>query len=227
MCGRTSLAVDAATLADRFGVSVEAFEPRYNIAPGSELLAIRDDRPDRAAELTWGFVPPWADDPDEGPRPINARSESVAENRLFEDAFGSRRCLILADGFYEWAGPEGRKQPYRIERIDGEPYAYAGLWSPWAGDDAERWTCTILTTEANATVGEVHDRMPVMLEASEESTWLNGAGPGDWRSVFDPYPDDELRAFPVSTRVNDPTNDDPCVAEEVGSQSGLGEFGAD
>ena len=227
MCGRTALATAPSVLQDRFGVTVsESYEPRYNIAPGDGLLAVRNDEPERAEELTWGFVPEWAEEPDEGPTPINARSEDVDENRLFRRAFTSNRCLILADGFYEWAGHEGRKQPYRIERVDGAPYAYAGLWSRWRGDDGERWTCTVLTTKANATVGEIHERMPVMLEPGEEQTWLAGADADAWRSVFDPYPDDVLRAYPVSSRVNDPSNDDPSIVEEIDpdTQTGLDEF---
>lgn len=244
MCGRSSLAVDEATLRERFGVdvlrsrrdtgvgqqgrcsdNVPAVEPRYNIAPGDELLAVRNDRPGVAEPLTWGFVPAWAEEPDSGPSPINARSESVADSDLFGDAFESKRCLILADGFYEWAGSAEHKQPYRIERIDCEPYAYAGLWSRWTDSDTERRTCTILTTDANATVGAIHDRMPVIVPPGKESTWLSGAGTDDWRSVLGPYPDDELTAYPVSTRVNDPTTDGPTLAEAVGTQTGLGEFG--
>jgi putative SOS response-associated peptidase YedK len=227
MCGRTALATDPTVLAERFGVTIrEEYTPRYNIAPGDGLLAVRNDQPTCTEELTWGFLPEWAEDSGQGPTPINARCEGIDESNLFADAFASRRCLLLADGFYEWAGPAGRKQPYRIERVDGAPYAYAGLWSRWTGDGAERWTCTILTTEANGTVGEIHDRMPVMLEPGAEPTWLDGADSDAWRSVFDPYPDDLLRAYPVSSRVNDSTNDGPGVTEEVGSQSGLEDFGA-
>jgi putative SOS response-associated peptidase YedK len=229
MCGRTSLAVDPATLATRFGVDVPSdTSPRYNIAPGEELLTVRNTDPEMVTSLTWGLVPNWAEDPADGPAPINARSEGIDENRLFADAFAERRCLVLADGFYEWGGVRGRKQPYRIERVDGEPFAYAGVWEHWsdpAGTD-DRWTCSILTTEANETVGAIHDRMPVMLRPGEESTWLENNGVDAWKSVTDPYPDEELHAYPVSSRVNDPSNDGPGLVEEVAGQSGLDEFGA-
>lgn len=240
MCGRSSLAVDPATLSTRFGVDVsQDLEPRYNIAPGEELLTVRNTAPAETTSLTWGLVPNWADDPDAGPAPINARSESITDNRLFADAFAERRCLVLADGFYEWGGPERSKQPYRIERVDGAPYAYAGLWERWTGDGRsgtggtgggennarERWTCTILTTRANETVSPIHDRMPVILQPGEEATWLGGEGPEAWNSVLTPFPDDELAAYPVSTRVNDPANDGPELLEQAPEQSGLDEFG--
>lgn len=224
MCGRTSLAVAPERLADRFGVDEpSAAEPRYNIAPGAELLTVRNTAPEETSLLTWGLVPNWADDPEDAPAPINARSETLAETRTFTDAYRNRRCLVLADGFYEWGGPGGN-QPYRIERVDGEPYAYAGLWERWTGDAEERWSCTILTTEANETLAPVHDRMPVMLRPGEEATWLHGDGPEAWNSVLDPYPDDELRAYPVSTRVNDPANDGPELLERAPEQSGLDRF---
>jgi putative SOS response-associated peptidase YedK len=233
MCGRTSLAVDPAVLSRRFdaepGPDVDV-QKRYNIAPGDDLLAVQNDAPEAFDLLEWGFVPSWADDPDDGPTPINARSETVAEKPMFREAFEQRRCLIPADGFYEWAGTRGSKQPYRIERVDREPYAYAGLWETWnppnSGDP--RVTCTILTTDANDVVAEVHDRMPVMLEPDDEATWLDGGSVDELQAVCDPYPADELRAYPVSKRVNDPRNDSPDLLEErdIGQQSGLEEFGA-
>ncbi|MFP4590143.1 MAG: SOS response-associated peptidase [Halolamina sp.] len=231
MCGRTSLAVDVGRLANRFGAlprdGVEITE-RYNIAPGDDLATIQNDAPEEIDTLEWGFIPNWAGDPDDVPNPINARSETAAEKPMFREAFENRRCLILADGFYEWAGRRGSKQPYRIERVDREPYAYAGLWDAWMAPSGEpRATCTILTTEANEVVSEIHDRMPVMLEQHEESAWLDGAGVDEVQAVCDPYPDEKLRAYPVSKRVNNPQNDTPDLLEEVdvGEQSGLDEFG--
>jgi len=148
---------------------------------------------------------------------------------MFREAFEQRRCLIPADGFYEWAGQRGNKQPYRIELANREPYAYAGLWETWSANGGEpRVTCTILTTEANEVVGEIHDRMPVMLEPDEEATWLNGSGVDELQRVCDPYPADEMRAYPVSKQVNNPQNDSPDLLEEIdiGQQSGLDEFGS-
>ncbi len=232
MCGRTSLAVDVGRLSNRFGAlpgdGVDIPE-RYNIAPGDDLAAIQNDAPEEIDLIEWGFIPEWADDPSDVPIPINARSETVAEKPMFEEAFQQRRCCILADGFYEWGGQRGSKQPYRIERVDRDPYAYAGLWETWIPSEGDaRVTCTILTTEANDVVGEIHDRMPVMLEPDQEATWLNGADVDELQAVCDPYPDEELRAHPVSKRVNNPENDSPELLEEIdiGEQSGLDEFGS-
>lgn len=231
MCGRTSLAVDPEVVGTRFDVEVPDDIPRrYNIAPGDGLVAIRNDATETVDMLEWGFLPGWADDPDDVPTPINARSETVARKSMFKDAFRERRCLILADGFYEWQGPPGSKQPYRIQRTDGEPYAYAGLWETWAppnGGD-QRVTCTILTTEANEVVTGIHDRMPVMLEPGEESAWIGSADIAELQTLLDPYPESLLKAYPVSKAVNDPANDSAELLEEIdiGEQSGLSEFGS-
>lgn len=230
MCGRTSLAVAAAALEERFDARVAdgvTVEPRYNIAPRDDLLAVRNDDSETISTLNWGFLPHWANSPDDGPRPINARSETAAEKPLFREAFRERRCLLLADGFYEWQGSRGHKQPYRIERVDREPFAFAGLWDRWTGPDgADRFSCTVLTTDANDAVASVHDRMPVMLEPGEEAAWLGGADLDAWQSLLDAYPDDLLRVYPVSTRVNSPRHDGPDLLEEIdiGTQSGLGDF---
>jgi len=202
---------------------------RYNIAPGEELVAVQNDAPVEFGLLQWGLVPHWADDPDDVPNPINARSETAAEKPMFREAFEERRCLIPADGFYEWSESRGSKQPHRIERVDREPYAYAGLWDTWTASNGDvRATCTILTTDANDVVGEIHDRMPVMLEPKEEATWLNGAGVDELQAVCDPYPAEEMHAYPVSKRVNNPQNDSPELLKEIdiGEQSGLDEFGS-
>lgn len=228
MCGRISFAVDPNVLGSLYDVHIGVdYRPRYNVAPSDDLLAVRNDAPREATLLTWGFVPHWVDDPADAPTPINARSETVHEKRMFAEAFRERRCAIFADGFYEWEGKRGSKQPYRVERRDREPFTFAGLWDVWEpADGPTRRTCTVLTTEANDVVGEVHDRMPVMLERGEEATWLGGDGPMAWRSVLDPYPDDPLRVYPISKRVNDPSNDDPSLLEEVDAdeQAGLDEF---
>lgn len=231
MCGRTSLAVAMGVLMERFdaepadGVSIQ---PRYNLAPRDDLVVIQNDAPKEMDLLQWGFLPQWADSPDATPRPINARSETAAEKPMFRDAFENRRCLILADGFYEWKGQRGSKQPYRIERTDQEPYAYAGLWETWSQSDETLATCTILTCDANEVVGQVHDRMPVMLTQEAEREWLNGADVEELNELLKPYPDDELRAYPISKRINNPNNDSAELIEEIdiGEQSGLGEFGA-
>lgn len=232
MCGRTSLAVDLSVLRSTFDITVttavEEYVPQYNIDPSDGLVTITNDQPQTADVLEWGFIPQWADDPDDGPTPINARSESAHDSNLFRAAFNHRRCLILADGFYEWTGPQGSKQPYRIRRTDREPFAFAGLWSQWNPDHGDaRHTTTILTTDANDAVAEVHDRMPVMLEPEEHDEWLH-ADAEDAKHVLDPFPADKLDVYPVSKQVSNPENDSPDLFEpiEIGDQSGLDDFGA-
>lgn len=231
MCGRTSLAAKVGPLSNRFnatpadGVSIK---PRYNIAPRDDLVAITNDEPTEMDNLQWGLLPHWANDPEDVPRPINARSETVSEKPMFRDALEKRRCLILADGFYEWKGTRGGKQPYRIEQPGREPYAYAGLWDTWEHNGDSVRTCTILTTKANTVVADIHNRMPVILNPEDENTWLSGGDVEVIQSLCKPYPADDLRAYPVSKRVNNPENDTPDLFEEIdiGEQSGLDEFGS-
>lgn len=240
MCGRFSLFVPPSVLEERFDATASGpIVPRYNVAPRDDVAAIRNDDAETIDALGWGLVPSWVDDPDDYPRPINARAETVAEKPSFRDAFAERRCLVLADGFYEWKGDRGAKQPYRIARPDDEPFAFAGLWEAWGanggdsvgggidGDGESLRTVTIVTTDANDTVGAIHDRMPVILEPDEERRWLADADPEELHSMLDPYPDDGLEAYPVSKAVNDPANDSPDVVEpvDVDEQSGLGDFG--
>lgn len=228
MCGRFSLFVPPGVLSERFEVEVvEPIVPRYNIAPGDDVVVVRNDAPSAIDRLEWGLIPHWVDDPDDYPKPKNARAETLAEKASFRDAFDERRCLVLADGFYEWQGTRGTKQPYRIARRDGAPFAFAGLWETWDGNGATRLTTTIVTTDPNATVAPIHDRMPVVLAPDEERRWLDGGDRDELQRMLDPYPDDELVAYPVSRAVNDPSNDTPDVVEavDVDTQSGLSEFG--
>ena len=228
MCGRFSLFVAPDDLEERFGAEAAvALEPRYNLAPGDDVAVVRNDAPDAIHLAGWGLVPAWVDDPDDWPAPSNARAETVAERPAFRDAFAERRCLVLADGFYEWTGRRGSKQPHRVVRPDREPFAMAGLWARRDADGGHRDTTTIVTTDANDPVSRLHDRMPVVLAPGEERRWLAGDDPEDLRALLDPYPDDGLETYPVSRAVNDPSNDDPSVVEpvDVGQQSGLEEFG--
>lgn len=238
MCGRFSLFVPPSVLEERFDAeAAEPLVPRYNVAPGDDVAAIRNADQGSIDALEWGLLPSWVDDPEDFPKPINARAETLGEKPSFRDAFAERRCLVLADGFYEWKGARGAKQPYRIARVDDEPFAFAGLWETWGAngegtrgggtDDDTLRTVTIVTTDANETVGAIHDRMPVILEPEEERRWLSASDPADLHAVLDPYPDDGLEAYPVSKAVNDPANDSPDVIEpvDVGEQSGLGDFG--
>jgi putative SOS response-associated peptidase YedK len=234
MCGRTSLAVDISVLRQRFDVTVsdavEQYVPRYNIDPSDGLVTVTNDNPGQMDVREWGFIPHWADDPDDVPNPINARAETAMDSNLFRSAFEHSRCLVIADGFYEWKGERGSKQPFRVCREDRDPFAFAGLWSHWEPDGKDgqaRETVTILTTNPNDVVEPIHDRMPVMLEEDEEDTWISG-DVADAMDVLDPYPPEGLEAYPVSKRVNNPENEDRQVFEEIdiGTQSGLDEFSA-
>ena len=173
--------------------------------------------------LRWGLVPGWAKDIKIGYKMINARSETVASNGAFKNAFKHRRCLILADGFYEWrsedqGGKKPVKQPYRVTLTDGAPFAFAGLWERWknreTGEPLE--SCTIITTEANATLAPVHHRMPVILPSEAHETWLDPeAGSDDLQALLKPYPAEGVIVFPVSTAVNNVKNDELSLVERV------------
>ncbi|MFB6300228.1 MAG: SOS response-associated peptidase [Halobacteriales archaeon] len=227
MCGRTSLFVDRADLEDRFDARVVAdggYRPRFNIAPGEPLEIITNDTPDEIDRYTWGLVPHWADEP--GEAFVNARSETAHEKPAFQDAWASRPCLILSSGFYEWRQRNGgAKQPYRIYREDDVAFAMAGLWAEWEGENDESFrTVTILTTEPNQIVKPIHDRMPVILPRDEERTWLT-ADAAERYELCRPYPGDDLDAYPISTMVNDPDNDDARVIEPAETaQSDLDSF---
>ena len=216
MCGRYTLASPTERLAEEFGVDASSIElaPNYNVAPTQKVAAVLEEGGQRRLEvLRWGLIPPWADDPGIGSRMINARSETAPGKPSFRRAFRERRCLIPADGFYEWQRTNGAKQPYYIHMEDGLPFAFAGLWESWSKGEGEIRTCTILTTGANALVGEVHDRMPVILAHDTYDVWLDPASERDeLTGLLAPYPEDEMEAYPVSRFVNSPSNNDPrCI----------------
>jgi putative SOS response-associated peptidase YedK len=217
MCGRFTLAApDPAALRARFDLDESVVvEPRWNVAPGDDVLAVTTDRdgarrPDR---LRWGLVPHWAEDPSTGHRMINARAESVASRPAFRDAYRRRRCLIPADGFYEWQAREGeRKQPWWITRADHAPFAFAGLWATWRHDDEGPVlrTCTIVTTRASTSLSPLHDRMPVMLPEGAEAVWLDAATPEALlHDLLVPAADAVTTARRVGFAVNDARHDAP------------------
>ena len=221
MCGRYSLATpDPAALRDRFplGGSV-AIATRYNVAPGDPVLTVvGGDGPPHGELLRWGLVPFWAKDPKVGFKMINARAETLAERPAYREAFERRRCLVIADGFYEWEKLEdGRKQPWRVTRPGGEPFAFAGLWASWRGapDPNERLrSCTIVTTQASTSISAIHDRMPVMLPGPDaEAAWLApDASSDELRALLVPADDATLEQTPVSPAVNDARYDGPdCI----------------
>jgi putative SOS response-associated peptidase YedK len=217
MCGRYTLKTPVEELAEEFGFEASSVElpPNYNVAPTQEVAAILEEGGKRRLELLrWGLIPSWADDPSIGSRMINARSETAPEKPSFRRAFRERRCLIPADGFYEWQRTNGAKQPYYIRMKEGRPFAFAGLWESWKDDGGpEIRSCTILTTKPNALAAEIHDRMPVILPAGSYDAWLDPeTGRDELYGLLAPYPEDEMEAYPVSRLVNSPQNNDPrCI----------------
>jgi putative SOS response-associated peptidase YedK len=230
MCGRYTLAIpDPAEVRVRFpvGESVE-IRSRFNVAPGDDVLAVTTDREGapRGELLRWGLVPPWSKGPGASAKMINARVETVAEKPAYRQAYERFRCLIVADGFYEWRAAEaGPKQPFHITRSDGALFAFAGLWSSWHGDeDRKIRSCTILTTAANELIAPLHDRMPVILEPSAEEEWLDASTPPERLAQLCAGLSPERTALhAVGGAVNDARYDGPeCLASPVPSaQSAL------
>ncbi len=219
MCGRFSLGADAATLASQFNLfEAPAWTPRYNIAPTQEVLVILKipEHPDRKARLhRWGLIPSWAKDRGIGNQLINAQAETVATKPAFRAAFRKRRCLVPADGVYEWSQQGRHKQPFHIRMRDGRPFAFAGLWEHLAGGEgAAIDSCTILTTTPNDLPRPLHHRMAVILAPEDYDRWLDPAIQEAERLqlLLRSYPAEAMTAYPVSTRVNNPANDHPeCV----------------
>jgi len=216
MCGRFTLTVNPADLQDAFSnySFPEKFAPRFNIAPSQPVLAIPNDDKFRADFFVWGLIPMWAKDPSIGSRLINARGETLAEKPSFRGGYKYKRCLIVADGFYEWKafGEKKSKSPYFIHMKDRKPFAMAGLWDTWEGPDGSSIkTCTIITTQPNELMQLIHDRMPVILHPRDYAKWLNPAPqtPENLQPLIKPFPEDAMSAYPVSTLVNKTTNDKP------------------
>jgi len=220
MCGRFTLRASPSVVAAQFGLfETPAWAPRFNIAPTQPVIAIRclgtgGGRPE-AVWLRWGLVPHWAEDPGIGNRLINARSETVAAKPAFRTALRRRRCLVVADGFYEWKKEGSVRQPYFIRFRDDRVFAFAALWDVWEGPEHTALeSCTLLTTQPNALVGRIHDRMPVILPPEHYATWLDPAleDPGRLLPLLGPHPADEMEAYAVTRRVNNAQWDDPqCI----------------
>jgi putative SOS response-associated peptidase YedK len=220
MCGRFTLTADLEQLEERFSFRAHnlSFRPRYNIAPSQQVLTLIGAEERRAELLRWGLIPAWAKEPSIGDRMINARAETVAEKPSFRRALQKRRCLVLADGFYEWQKEGKKKTPMYIALKSHEPFAFAGLWETWKSPEGETiQSCTIITTTPNSLTASIHNRMPVILPREAESVWLD-------RSLEDsqvlvpllaPYAAEAMEASAVSPLVNSPRNDTAKCIEPV------------
>jgi putative SOS response-associated peptidase YedK len=216
MCGRFTLTSSSSDIAKVFNLAnVPSLEPKYNVAPTQQVATIlqTESDSDRTFKmLRWGLIPSWAKDSSMGAKLINARAETIAEKPSFRSPFRHSRCLIIADGFYEWQKLENGKQPFYIEQIDSSPFAFAGLWSTWQPPDGEAIsTCTIITTEANEIMQPIHARMPVILNSTDYDLWLDPTvqKPELLQPLLKPLEKDLLKTYPVSTKVNNPRNDSP------------------
>jgi putative SOS response-associated peptidase YedK len=222
MCGRYSLAApDPARLRARFPIGDSLkLAPHFNIAPSTEVVTVTTDREGspRGEMLRWGLVPSWADDTRTGYKMINARAETLDERAAYKLPFARFRCLIPADGFYEWQARDGarHKQPFHITRADSAPFSFAGLWSVWhRGEIDELRSCTIITTAANSVMAPIHDRMPAILSPEAECTWLDHAtSAADLRELLHGLRPEALSLRPVGPAVNDVRHDGPeCLLD--------------
>ena len=220
MCGRFTLATDPMNF---IGFLLEydtsdAFTPRYNIAPTQQVTVVPNNGTERIEFFRWGLIPPWAKDPKIGNRMINARAETLSEKPSFRNAYRRRRCLVLADGYYEWRKELGgeAKTPFYIRMASEKPFAFAGLWEAWRpqGEVEPVLSCSIITCPANEMLQPIHHRMPVILGHEAYDLWLDPVEcpPATLNHLLTPYPPEELEAFAVSRLVNQPKNDSPeCI----------------
>ena len=223
MCGRYNLITDAEALVDLFEIEQTLFDvselhPRYNIAPSQDVLIVRDTGNGRELALAhWGLVPHWSKEAKPKYSTINARAETIAEKPTYREAFKRKRCLIPTTGFYEWKQNEGQRTPYHIQQPDGRLFAFAGLWDHWDKEDAGFDSCSIIVTGANETMQPIHDRMPVILNPAQYSTWLNVGhfSRAQLEALLMPY-GGQLDAYTVSRLVNSPKNDDLRCVERGG-----------
>jgi putative SOS response-associated peptidase YedK len=223
MCGRFTLNQSSSALADFFSIdNIPDLAAQYNIAPTQKVATVLHNPETNQREfqqLTWGLIPSWMKDPKMGVKLINARSETVAEKPAFRSAFQHRRCLVLADGFYEWKRENGQKQPFYLRLSNGQPFAFAGLWERWRppqhnSEAEEIRSCTILTTAANELVQPIHERMPVILAPQDYDLWLNSQMPTSdaLQQLLCPYPAEAMTAYPVSSLVNNSRqNSSECI----------------
>ncbi len=213
MCGRFTFTQEPAAWQAEFafGVFPADWQPRYNVSPSQAVAVVADAGRRQVEWMRWGLVPSWAKDVEIGNRLINARAETLAEKPSFRQSFRQRRCVILADGFYEWQKPAGKgvSQPYYFRRVGGRPFVFAGLWDAWRMPDGQELrSCTIVTCAANTLVAAVHERMPVILDGDSYLAWLaSTTQPPDLQSLLQPYPAGQMDTYPVARLVNAPGQD--------------------
>jgi putative SOS response-associated peptidase YedK len=220
MCGRYTLRASAEDIAREFQLTcIPPWTPRYNVAPTQDVLAVRIHKGEpEAALLRWGLIPSWTQDAKKAPLLINAKCETAASKPAFRSAFERRRCLVIADGFFEWKKAGKEKQPYYYRLRDQRPFAFAGLWEFWKEGAQTIHSCAILTTDANELTAPVHDRMPVILDREARQRWLDSQidDPAKLQEICRPYPASEMMASRVNPVVNRATNDSPqCIADFV------------
>ncbi|ANU27322.1 SOS response-associated peptidase [Planococcus versutus] len=225
MCGRYSLFTDYTVLIERFAIEEttigkDEYVASYNVAPSQQVVAVvNDGNNNRLGKLRWGLIPPWAKDSKIGYKMINARSETVENKPSFRNAFKKKRCLVIADSFYEWQKRDGKKLPMRIKLKTDEPFAFAALWESWKAPDGQIVnSCSILTTVPNELMKKIHDRMPVILSKQDEQTWLDPRVEDIelLKSLLKPYKAIDMEVYQVSEEVNSPKNNKPEIIEKIG-----------
>ncbi|MFC4402207.1 SOS response-associated peptidase [Gracilibacillus xinjiangensis] len=218
MCGRFTLSISKEAIENELGIVISDYQESYNIAPTQKVLGVVGSAEGyRAGYFRWGLIPKWAKNPSIGAKMINARSETVDEKRSFQPLLSRRRCAIIADGFYEWKRDNDKKVPYRILLNNKQVFTFAGLWDKWEREGEEIVTCTILTTEPNELMSEIHDRMPVILSEQSRELWLNPSVQDQemLKQILRPYDAEEMSLYQVSTQVNNPRNNDATLIQSV------------
>ncbi|MFS1518574.1 SOS response-associated peptidase [Bacillus sp. SCS-151] len=223
MCGRFTLFTDFDQIIDRFGIeaafSEDEYRFNYNVAPSHSVVSvINDGEKNRLGYLRWGLIPHWAKDMKIGYKMINARGETIAEKPSFRNAYKKKRCLVIADSFYEWKKTQDRKIPMRIKLKSNEPFGMAGLWESWKSPEGKTiYSCTVITTEPNDLMSTIHDRMPVILKPDDEKVWLDPTinDTNYLQQFIKPFDQEQMEAFEVSSDVNSPKNNSPNLIQKV------------
>ena len=220
MCGRYTLLSDEVEILREFGINrpIDSYQPSYNVAPGQDVLTIiHDGKEKRAGHLRWGLVPSWAKDEKIGYKMINARSETAHEKPSFRNLMARKRCLIVADSFYEWVKTDKEKQPKRIQLADRRPFVFAGLWDKWQQEDKVLFTCTLLTKDSNDFMKDIHHRMPIILPKDKEDEWITPQilRPNEASQYLQSIQTEDLTAYTVGSYVNKAKNNDETCIEAI------------